>query len=397
MSTDSPESVWLKALQAGIREGRFIKLTLSRPRLEKDTESPRQIRIRPVTLKKGEFFAFLSRFDRRDETQNLSPGDAFVRIAESLNRPYRAASLFLTGEMLQLDYSKKGRPMLRRTENHSERPATSHDRAKHYLLNPNALWLNRLGVTDENGSVLPSMSRKWKQINKFAEVLQPPLNALAQTVAPVHVADFGCGKGLLTFALYEQLRLRIGPNARVTGVELREHLVREANHVAQHVQFTGLSFVKSDIREFVSSTPLNGIIALHACDTATDLAILSGIRAGAAFILCAPCCHKEIRPQISVPLVLQPVLRFGIQLGQEADMITDSLRVLLLESQGYDTKLFEFISLEHTAKNKMILAVKAPPSDRKKTEALRKIKELKAFYGIQFQSLESGLREDGRL
>lgn len=397
MSAPGPEQVWIEALEGAVRSGSLVKLTLSRPRSATDGDVPPQIRIRPVSLKRGGALAFVSRFATRDETHNLPPAQALTRIKACLNHPYRSANLFLTGETLQLDYSKKGRPMLRRSAVTAAPPVTGHDKAKQYLLDPGAAWLHAMGVTDAASAVLPSMSRKWKQINKFAEILQQPLDALPDNGGPVHIADFGCGKGLLTFALYDQLRQRVGDRARVTGVELREHLVGEANRVARSQNAQGLVFRTGDIRDCLSGTPLNGIIALHACDTATDLAMLSGTLAGADFILCAPCCHKELRPQIRIPPVLEPVLRFGIQLGQESEMITDSLRVLLLESQGYHTKLFEFISLEHTAKNKMILAVKGDRLSRNPAEALESIKELKAFYGIQFQSLESGLLRAGRL
>jgi hypothetical protein len=130
------------------------------------------------------------------------------------------------------------------------------------------------------------------------------------------------------------------------------------------------------------------MIALHACDTATDLAIHAGIRGGAEIIMCAPCCHKELRSQLVVPPVLQPMLQIGVHLGQEAEMVTDSLRALWLEASGYEAQVFEFVSLEHTSKNKMILAVKrSTPVDPQPIMA--KIQALKAFYGIKTQALET--------
>ncbi|MCC5845372.1 MAG: SAM-dependent methyltransferase [Verrucomicrobia bacterium] len=397
MTPPGSEETWVSALAEALQHGHFQKLVLSRPRNTPDTpDAPQQIRVRPIQLKGKQTLTFVTRFATRDETRNLTHEAGLREIAGLLNTPFRSAHLFLDTGTLQLDFSKKGRPMLRRTAATAPAPAPAaeHDRAKQYLTAPSAPWLQPLGVTDAAQQVLPSMSRKWKQINKFAEILQKPLETLPDTGQPVHVVDFGCGRGLLTFALYDQLRKQIGDRARVTGVELREHLVTEANHTARAIQYDGLAFAAGDIQHFISETPINGIIALHACDTATDLAIFAGIQANADFIICAPCCHKEIRPQITPPPVLEPVLRFGIQLGQEADMITDSLRVLLLESQGYETKLFEFISLEHTAKNKMILAVRGKNIPAKKAEALQKINELKAFYGISSQCLENLLNHD---
>jgi hypothetical protein len=139
------------------------------------------------------------------------------------------------------------------------------------------------------------------------------------------------------------------------------------------------------------------MIALHACDTATDYAIHAAIRSGASIVMCAPCCHKELRPQMEMPSLLRPLFRHGIHLGQEAEMVTDGLRALLLEGRGYEAKIFEFVSLEHTSKNKMILAVKKPETgDRAsgRTSAQSQIQDLKAFYGIGEQSLERLLQAD---
>jgi hypothetical protein len=151
-------------------------------------------------------------------------------------------------------------------------------------------------------------------------------------------------------------------------------------------------FKHGDVRS-VAPSELDVMIALHACDIATDYAIHTGIRSGAAIIMCSPCCHKQIRLQIQSPTLLRPMLQYGLHMGQQAEMVTDALRALLLEACGYETKVFEFISLEHTNKNKMILAVKrAAPANP--AELLAKIQELKTFYGIQEHCLETLLQAD---
>ena len=159
------------------------------------------------------------------------------------------------------------------------------------------------------------------------------------------------------------------------------------------LQLEGMGYEQGDVRDY-KPTDLNVMIALHACDIATDYAIHLGIRSGAEIIMCSPCCHKQIRPQLLSPHPLRPILQHGIHLGQEAEMLTDGLRALLLDAAGYDTQVFEFISLEHTNKNKMILAVKrAQPQAN--DEVVAQIKEIKAFYGIKEQALESLLKADG--
>ena len=136
------------------------------------------------------------------------------------------------------------------------------------------------------------------------------------------------------------------------------------------------------------------MIALHACDTATDHAIHQGLRAGAAIIMCSPCCHKELRPQLLSPHPLRPILKHGVHLGQQAEMLTDGLRALLLDACGYETQVFEFIALEHTNKNKMILAVKRERPARDAEDAWQQVRDIKAFYGIRDQCLETLLLAD---
>ena len=207
-------------------------------------------------------------------------------------------------------------------------------------------------------------------------------------------------RGYLTFALHEHLSATLGLPAEVTGIELRPDLVQLCNDAAQSLGLAsqGLRFVQGDVRDW-QPPQLDVMIALHACDTATDHALHLGLRAGASVLVCSPCCHKQIRPQLLSPHPLRPILQHGIHLGQEAEMLTDGLRALLLEAAGFDAQVFEFISLEHTSKNKMILAVRRPmPRPAKAVDdTLRQIAEIKAFYGIREHALETLLRRDGML
>jgi hypothetical protein len=274
-----------------------------------------------------------------------------------------------------------------------------HDRHKPRALDPTAPWLHGLGVTDAQGRVVPAMSRKWKQIDKFLEVLDAGWrdSALAHRPAeapPVRVMDFGAGRGYLTCAVSAWLNGR-GQPSEVVGVELRQALVDQVNAVARRDSdatpggrgpLAGLRFEQGDVGEHATGA-LDVMIALHACDTATDHAIHRGIAAGAQLIVCSPCCHQELRPQLRAPAPLAPLLRHGIHRGQEAEMLTDALRALLLEAHGYEARVFEFVSLEHTAKNKMILAVRravALPAE----PVLAQIRAIKDFYGVREQCLE---------
>ncbi|MGB5446592.1 MAG: SAM-dependent methyltransferase, partial [Psychromonas sp.] len=269
-----------------------------------------------------------------------------------------------------------------------------HDREKKRFVDINRPFLTQLGVTDKQHNLIPAMSRKWKQINKFIEVFSQALavSPLGKD-QPVNVVDFGSGKGYLTFAIHDYLRHSLHNNAQVTGVELRQGLADLCNETAATLDHHGLSFVCGDVKTHAPKQT-DVMIALHACDVATDYAIHYGIRANAAIIMCSPCCHKQIRPQMHSPELFKPMLQYGVHMGQQAEMVTDSLRALFLEANGYTTKVFEFISLEHTNKNKMILAVKKGKSNAKENrEILDQIAEIKAFYGIKEHCLETLLDE----
>ncbi|MDP4300511.1 class I SAM-dependent methyltransferase [Leptothrix discophora] len=270
-----------------------------------------------------------------------------------------------------------------------------HNRTKHRLLDlAQPAWLD-LGLASADARLVPSMARKWKQINRFTEIFadalgRSPLATPARVAAgePVRVIDFGCGKGYLTFAMHQWLTAQ-GRRAEVTGVELRQELVTLCEASARRHGHDGLRFDAGDVRHY-TPPQLDVMVALHACDIATDHAIDLGLRAGASIIMCSPCCHKELRGQLQPPGPLRALLRHGVHLGLEAEMVTDSLRALLLDAAGYDTQVFEFVSLEHTNKNKMILAVRRERIDPSHADRIRaQIAEIKAFYGIREQCLET--------
>jgi SAM-dependent methyltransferase len=207
----------------------------------------------------------------------------------------------------------------------------------------------------------------------------------------LRVLDMGAGKGYLTFAAHAFLRSR-GIAAEVTGVEVRDDLAAFTECTARELGCEGLRFVRGAIGEYQPPGPIDVLIALHACDTATDDALFQGLRAGAALLVAAPCCHKEIRAQLQPPPVLRDVLRHGILAEREAELATDGLRALLLEIHGFKASVFEFISPEHTSKNLMLAAHRrAQPLD---AEPLReRLRALLDFYGIREQRLARLLGE----
>ena len=377
-----------------LAEPPFTKLVLSKPRAAAGDLV--RVTVRPVVLKGEAQLSFVYTHRTRDITKNLVPDDASTTLRALLTDSFANAHLLTDAEEVQLLTSKKGKQtLLRHPLTAQAEPArTGHDREKQRCIDLNQPFLTALGVTNEQHQLMPAMARKWKQINKFVEVLDHALSQTAlKQAASIDVVDFGSGKGYLTFATHDHLRHTLGLPARVAGVELREDMVALCNDAARGLALDGLRFEQGDVRTVVPPK-IDIMIALHACDTATDHAIPTGLRAGASIIMCSPCCHKELRPQLLSPHPLRPILKHGVHLGQQAEMLTDGLRAMLLEACGYDTQVFEFVSLEHTNKNKMILAVKRAQPTADADVLWRQIADLKGFYGIQAQCLESLLIAD---
>ena len=395
---------FVAAVRASLADGGFESVVLAKNRAAGG--EPRAIRIRRIAVKGEPVLTFVASHATRDVTRNCAIEDGLVAIAGHLDRSrapaFAHATLRSRDGDTQLLVGKKGNATLRPPRRApasaaASAPATpaSHDRERARRLPVELPFLVELGITDASHHVVPAMARKWRQIDKFLEVLDhaiealpPALLAAAAGERPLRVVDYGCGKGYLTFAVHEHLQRRFGVAPQVTGVELRAELVELCNGVAARAGCDGLRFVQGDLRSVVPEQ-MDVMIALHACDTATDHAIDLGVRAAAAVLVCAPCCHKELRPQLARPRPLSGLLRHGVHLGQEAEMVTDSMRALLLETCGYEARVFEFVSLEHTSKNKMILARRrdaaAPGDERARAE----LAELKSFYGIRAQTLEA--------
>jgi SAM-dependent methyltransferase len=397
LSGDDHAERFMARFSQSLGDGSFVKLVLARPQgMGPDLQ---RVLVRRVAIKGVDHLGFVFRHDTRDLTRNLALDEGVAWVRQSLGTGFRNAHLDTQGEALQLVFGKKGPAHLSRsaTAAAAATPDSAHDRARQRWIDPASPFLRSLGVTDELGRVVPSMARKWKQINKFVEIFAGAVNVagLGQNGQPVRVADFGSGKGYLTFAVHDWLARASAVTPVVTGVELRPDMVDLGNDAAASLGLHGLRFEEGDLAGWQPAA-LDVVIALHACDTATDHAIHLGVRAGAKVILCAPCCHKQLRPQLLSPHPLRPLLQHGVHQAQQAEMLTDGLRAMLLDACGYDTQVFEFVALEHTQKNKMILAVRRP-QPRPADPLLAQVSELKQFYGIRDHCLEILLRADGLL
>ncbi len=386
-----PVPEFIEACRRALADGSWVKLTLGAARGADTTL--RNVIVRPVDLRAGPMLCIVHRHTTRDITANLPADDGLVLVARLLATDFGGAHLFTTDAEIELQPTRGRTParIVRRPPRHDAPAARTHDRARVHPVDPAAApWLRTLGVVTTAGRPCDGMAGKLRQIEKFAEILlhhtaeMPPRDGCG-----LDLVDMGCGKGYLTFAAFDVLRGAGRTPLRVTGVERREDLVDTCNRAAAQHGLEGLAFLRGD----VASTPLDRVdvlMALHACDTATDDALAKGIAAGASLILASPCCHKELRRVLQPPPVLSPALRHGILLDRHAELVTDALRAALLEWAGYRTQVFEFVSTEHTAKNLMIAAVRRP-GPAHSDEAAREIRALAAFHGIRSQRLADHL------
>ncbi|MDN5642379.1 MAG: SAM-dependent methyltransferase [Acinetobacter sp.] len=384
VSSFAQEQQFLQAFQQALESQSFDRMILSQ--YQGELEQLEKMTFRVVMLQGQPVLSCLYRHKTQDVTKNYSL-DIALETVTALLAQCKQANLLTTEQELQLKKNKK-KAMLTQSKNKTAAKAfeqQGHDRVKQRFVDQDSYFLQPLGITDAKAHIIPSMARKWKQINKFVEIFSGALSHI-QLPEQLRVVDFGSGKGYLTFALYDYL-LKQGLNPFVTGVELNSKMVEFCQEVANKSDFQQLDFFQGDVRTYQPER-LDVMIALHACDVATDFAIHTGIRLNAEMIMCAPCCHKELRPQLKAPLVLQPMLQFGIHAGQQAEMLTDTIRALLLKAYGYETKVFEFVALEHTSKNKMILATKRKDYQAPDVAVLAQIQALKEMYGIQKHSLE---------
>jgi len=397
----SAQDRFLTLLRTAVSDGTIEKLTLGKHRGADATL--RNLFVRPVALKAGPQLCFVWRHATRDITKNLPPAEAFAQIESLLGSTFLDAHLFTTSQTAQLECEPDGQARLAVKAVAAGLRATApagHDRPKSHLIPATSSWLRALSVTNDRGQPRAEMTAKFRQIQKFTELLRDLLDEAKFLPAsapsshehervdgrPLRIVDMGCGKGYLTFALATLL----GARAEVLGIEVRPELVALCNDLARSQGFPQLRFAAGTIAD----TPLEGadvVIALHACDTATDDALARGLAAGASLLVVAPCCQKELRPQLVAPPVLADALCHGILQERQAEFVTDALRAQLLAWAGYRTKVFEFISTEHTPKNLMLAAIKSGPRGAADDPLAQRIRDFARFYGIRTQRLATHL------
>lgn len=370
-------------LKESLNNSDFVKLTLSKP-IRKGDELP-NVYIRMVRIKEEKMFQFTYHYSTNDQVKNYTYEGACQELEILLSENFRTATLFMLSGDLLVFVSKKKKISYRSTAaSFKNKLPESHDNAKEKRTQMGS-YLRYLGITDATDNVIPKMADKYRQINKYLEIIEGLLKN-ARLPKHIKIVDMGSGKGYLTFALYDYLVNTKKYSVAVTGIELRQNLVDYCNDIADKCGFDNLNFVAQKIQEF-DNNKIDILIALHACDTATDDAIYKGLAANAELIICAPCCHKQIRQQVKGIAQESPLLKYGIFKERQFEMITDTIRALILEKHNYQTMVFEFISNEHTRKNVMLVGTKSNKNvDTLKIEA--KISGLKEAYNIESHYLE---------
>ena len=385
---DQQLQLLLKNISESFNQNTLIKISLGNKR-DKASEL-KNIFIKPVTIKTKLKLSFTYRHNTNDSFKNYDLPEALILLEKILLTDFYNADVFTVQQDLHFAFNKDNTgKLISKAASLTLKPeALQHDKQKNRIVEAaNASYLKQLGITNAEGQVKKDMQDKFKQINHYVEIINGIVKEV-QFGTEITVADMGSGKGYLTFALYDYLQNTLKQAAIVHGIELRDDLVNKCNTIATHVGYKNLHFTKGTIQDATLSS-IDMLIALHACDTATDDAIYKGIQANAKIIICAPCCHKQIRKQMAPDNELKSITRHGILLERQAEMVTDAIRALILEAHGYKTKVFDFIATEHTPKNVMIVAVKLDKAITNQQEYLDKVQGLKQLFNIKSHYLET--------
>ena len=364
----------------------LIKIVVSNP-INKQSEL-KSIHAKPVVIKEKMQLSFVYHYTTKDITKNYLLDEALELIESLTKQEFRQVDVFTNAGNLFLKFNKKNSITITEKEvTETKKINLNHNKDKTTHLNVSAgNYLFQLGILNQNGQVRPQMQDKFRQINKYVEIIKKVLEDVPLPES-FNVLDMGCGKGYLTFALYDYLSVNIKKSFKIIGVEQRPDLVSTCNEIAVRSGFENLSFECGSILDY-KKHKANILIALHACDTATDDAIYQGICQHAEIIMVAPCCHKQIRKQLAPTNILKEITKYGIFAERQAEMLTDDIRAMLLELQGYSVKIMEFIPAEHTPKNILLVATKKKNKSIDKTAIETKLNELKKTFGIEYHYLE---------
>lgn len=362
-----------------ILEEKFIYGVFTTPRNKADNPY-KKITARPIVIKQDNIIQLEQFTDTKVFHDNLNYEAAAGKIIDLIKNEYKNINIFTEDSDYLIIVSKKGSIKITESQPSKKLVGGEHNKKKQYILNENEPcdFLEILGIMNENGQVYSKRYDKFKQINKFLEIVDDSLKN-TELKDDFMIIDFGCGKAYLTFALYHYFYKIRRIKAKIIGLDLKEDVISFCNEAACKLHYDNLEFKCKDIKSFEYKSDVDMIVTLHACDNATDAALVKAIKWNSKIILSVPCCQHEFYDKIENPS-LDPMLKHGLIKERISSLVTDSLRSLFLETKGYKVQLLEFISMEHTPKNILIKAIK---TDRASEKAKKEYDNFKSFWNLE--------------
>ncbi len=367
-----------QTFQSALFEQTLVKIIFSNPR--KKSLPYKKVTLRPILLHGRKMFQAEFHYEKKAIHENLEEGAVLAACLDFVLRDFKQINLFTEESDIQILAAKPDRPKIIQKPGTLRRENLSHNHIKNYAIAEGTPcdFLIRLGVMDPKGKVFPRHYSKFRQINRFLEILQDVFPSLPSGMGrPLRIIDFGCGKAYLTFALYHYLRVIQNRNVEIIGLDLKEDVIEFCNRIASDLHYEHLRFLMGDIADYTNDYA-DMVVTLHACDTATDFALINAVKWNTRVILSVPCCQHELFGQIRNALHA-PMFKHGILKDRFTEILTDGLRGLKLEACGYDVAMIEFTSLEHTSKNIMIRAIRTGRPD---SRAAAEYERLKEFYQV---------------
>lgn len=386
----------IKKIKENLNE-QMILLTISNPRKAQEIK---KYNIRPILVKDMLVFQSAAYTKTQVFHKNLRE-DELIKEIEQILPLYKQVQLQTTTTELTALINKKGKAAIKvKKQNQQTRMPEDnthllHNRKKRYILPEGTVvpFLKDLGVMTAEGKIVRTKYDKYRQINRFLEFIEDILPHLPQD-RELTILDFGCGKSYLTFAMYYYLKELKKYDIRIIGLDLKKDVIKNCSRLAVKYGYDKLKFYEGSIEEFEGVTQVDMVVTLHACDTATDYALYKAVHWGASVILSVPCCQHELNKQITASQ-FEPITDYGILKERFCALATDGIRAKILEEQGYDTQILEFIDMEHTPKNLLIRAVqRKQQSGKKKEKAAEQAKIFCKSFGFM-PTLWNLLHEEG--
>ncbi|MGN0435865.1 MAG: class I SAM-dependent methyltransferase [Wujia sp.] len=368
-----------KELGKIIGDNNIIKIVISNP---KDREYKyRKIHVKRIELKGDKQYQFTCYTEKQAFQSNVTGALLIGKLLEYFPEHFVQMNIFTEDREIALKFTRKGKLLTNSKKvdlKHSDEAihnSATHNRTKKYILKEGMTIppLVDMGIFTKEGKVVNKMYDKYKQINRFVELVHDVLKDYNKE--EIRIIDFGCGKSYLTFVLYYYLTELLGKKVNITGLDLKEEVIQKCNETARRYGYDGLNFELGNINGYQNDKPVDMVVTLHACDTATDYALYNAVSWNATYILSVPCCQHEMNRYIESD-VLAPLMKYGIIKERTAALMTDGIRGCMLEYRGYKTQLLEFVDIAHSPKNILIRAVKSNVSREKRERSINEAKNL---------------------